>query len=187
MPSVACQAWICFTQLNSFIYSLPLVTVSVSGSQYLALSTRKPPHTRSHVLVISKPHSFSAPAVMGKSSRERERDWGSLWRWVPDMGRQPPQGYNFVWSTWNLGVSIQPGAQPLPLNDLTVGRVVASTGQFVCHPVHDPRQGEGGPCPQGGGDSQREPGGDDGESADPPGQPFSEGRESGGLGAGIRG
>lgn len=58
-------------------------------------------------------------------------------------------------------------AQPLSPKDLTVNCVVSSTGQFLRHSVHDPRQGEGGPCPEGGGGSQREPRRDDGESASP--------------------
>ena len=48
------QAWICFTRLNSFLYSLLLVTVSISVSQYLALPTWKSQHTRLPVLMISK-------------------------------------------------------------------------------------------------------------------------------------
>ena len=37
--------------------------------------------------------------------------------------------------------------------------LVSSSGQFICYPVHDPRQGEGGPFPESGGGSQWEPGG----------------------------
>ena len=56
-------------------------------------------------------------------------------------------------------------AQPLSLKNVSLSCVVSSTGQFICHPVHDPCQGQGGCCPEGGGDSQWEPRRDDGESA----------------------
>lgn len=31
--------------------------------------------------------------------------------------------------------------------------VISSTGQLLCHPVHGSGQGEGGSCPESGGDS----------------------------------
>lgn len=82
--------------------------------------------------------------------------------------------------SWHFGL-VLPGPQPLSLDDLMVSRSVSSSGQFVCHPVHDPGQGESRSCPEGGGGRQREPRGDDGESAPYPlpppllGPPSSEG------------
>lgn len=90
------------------------------------------------------------------------------------MGRYLIQRYGLcLVFAWNLGISVLPGtqamvkAQPWPLDDLIVSCVVPSTGQLVCHPVHDPCQGESGPCPESGGDRQWEPRGDGGESAPP--------------------
>lgn len=91
-------------------------------------------------------------------------DQGSLPRWVPGMGRR---GYSFC-PVRRESAFRSPGPQPLSLEELTVSRAVSSAGQFVCHPVHDPGQGESGPRPEGGGDRQREPRGDDGESVPPP-------------------
>lgn len=54
-----------------------------------------------------------------------------------------------------------------------VNCVISSIGQLLCHPVHGWSQGEGGSFPESGGDSQREPGRDAGESA-VPGQLCSE-------------
>lgn len=186
MPSTECQAWICCTQLNSFIYFLLFVTVSVSISKYLALTTWRPQHTSLHVLVIGRTSGFQHPP---RQERILERDWDALLYVGAGDGKVSSSVITFLPGPHGIlefSSTRYLKAQTLSLKNiyilnkrierknLSLSCVVSSTGQFICHPVYDPRQGQGGPCPEGGGDSQWEPRRDDGELA-PLEQPSSEG------------
>lgn len=71
MPSGECQAGICCTQLNSFIYPPLSVNMSVSITSYLALTTGKPQHTGLHVFLTGKRNGNYMPSIIQRNSQER--------------------------------------------------------------------------------------------------------------------
>lgn len=66
-----CQAGICCSQLNSFIYLPLFLNMSVSTSSYLALTTRKPQHTGLHVFLTGRHNGNSASSPVQRNSQEK--------------------------------------------------------------------------------------------------------------------
>lgn len=70
MPSGECQAGICCTQLNSFIYPLLVVNMSVSITSYLALPLGNR-STQACMCALLANADSSVPSTIQKNSQER--------------------------------------------------------------------------------------------------------------------